>query len=201
MSKSSESWAFRPWAPALPRAYPTDSVHDAALREVNSRTKLSTYSLYLVIIKNTLTDLCGNWLLPNDVVNTFCEIRTPASRPCRSLGFRVQGLGCTIIRVPIFVSASNGFPVLDRPQWTTLNSGRLHENTITFPWYRRGHLLSSQFQSKRAPAFPSRPGFYLTQCINWIVFKKSAPPQNRQSMVLISNSKQKKYDVVWGLAL
>jgi hypothetical protein len=28
----------------------------------------------LVIRKDTLTDLCGNWILPNDGTNTSCEI-------------------------------------------------------------------------------------------------------------------------------
>ena len=28
----------------------------------------------LVMIKDKLTDLYGNWLLKNDVVNAFCEI-------------------------------------------------------------------------------------------------------------------------------
>ena len=32
----------------------------------------------LVIIKDKLTDLCGNGLLQNDVINTFCEISSYA---------------------------------------------------------------------------------------------------------------------------
>ena len=29
----------------------------------------------LMIMNNKLRDLCGNWLLQNDFINTFCEIR------------------------------------------------------------------------------------------------------------------------------
>ena len=34
----------------------------------------------LVMIKDKLTDLCGNWLLHNDWINTFCEIKVFLAR-------------------------------------------------------------------------------------------------------------------------
>ena len=30
----------------------------------------------LVLMKDSLTDLCGHWLLQNDFINTFCEINS-----------------------------------------------------------------------------------------------------------------------------
>ena len=38
------------------------------------RHKLDNFFFVIVIIKDKLTDLCGNWLLKNDITNTFCEI-------------------------------------------------------------------------------------------------------------------------------
>ena len=34
-----------------------------------------------VTIKDKLADLCGNQLLKNDVINTFCEIEPPGKHP------------------------------------------------------------------------------------------------------------------------
>ena len=36
----------------------------------------------LVIINDKLTDSCGNWLLQNNVINTFCEMKTGGAPPC-----------------------------------------------------------------------------------------------------------------------
>ena len=37
--------------------------------------KFANLFVTLVIIEDTLTDLCNNWLLQNDFTNTFCEIK------------------------------------------------------------------------------------------------------------------------------
>ena len=42
---------------------------------VDSRTNSCELVLYIASIKNTLTDLCWDCLLPNDSIETFCEIR------------------------------------------------------------------------------------------------------------------------------
>ena len=42
--------------------------------KVNFRTDSSTCP-YAVMIKDELTDLCGNRLWQNDFINTLCEIR------------------------------------------------------------------------------------------------------------------------------
>ena len=34
------------------------------------------FNIFFMFIKDDLTHLCGNWLLPHDFINTLCEIRT-----------------------------------------------------------------------------------------------------------------------------
>ena len=34
------------------------------------------FNIFFLFIKDDLTHLCGNWLLPHDSINTLCEIRT-----------------------------------------------------------------------------------------------------------------------------
>ena len=51
----------------------------------------------LVIIKDKLTDLCGNLLLRKDFINTFWEIRSPGkewSKRVRRVQFGGQHLCC-----------------------------------------------------------------------------------------------------------
>jgi len=45
--------------------------------------------LKFVIIKDKLTDLCGNRLLPNEFINTFCEMFRASG-----FGIEISGSGC-----------------------------------------------------------------------------------------------------------
>ena len=50
-------------------------------------------AVILVIIQDQLTDLCGNCLLQNHVINTFCEI-SPAVPSARHLEDRADKFQC-----------------------------------------------------------------------------------------------------------
>jgi hypothetical protein len=48
-----------------------------------SNNFISKKAFIITDIKNKLTDLCGNWLLQNDFINTFGEIKLPWHGPLR----------------------------------------------------------------------------------------------------------------------
>ena len=60
-----------------PLAYFTESVYAVVLQK-SPPPQISQLILYTITnMKNKLTDLCGNRLLHNDFINTFCDIKPP----------------------------------------------------------------------------------------------------------------------------
>jgi hypothetical protein len=54
-------------------SYLTESVYKVVLQSQFPHKSVDI-SFKITGIQNELTSLCGNWLLQNDFINTFCEI-------------------------------------------------------------------------------------------------------------------------------
>ena len=82
----------------------TDFISQRVLKVVLCRSQPPhnsvNLSLTITNIKKKLTDLCGNWLLQNDFMNTFGEIRATARLPRKILRglFRALGAVCQSVR-------------------------------------------------------------------------------------------------------
>ena len=58
----------------VPLSYLTESVHKVALHKSIPAKKSVNLFFISVIINDKFADLCGNRLLQNDFMNTFCEV-------------------------------------------------------------------------------------------------------------------------------
>ena len=56
---------------------PHSKVFSKPFRRSQLPHKSVNLSFTITRIKNKLTEICGNWLLQNDVKNTLCEIKSP----------------------------------------------------------------------------------------------------------------------------
>ena len=66
-------WSYNASNCDAPMCYLTESVHTVVLQKLIPAKYVNLFST-LVMIKDKLTDLCGNRRLLNDFINTSCEI-------------------------------------------------------------------------------------------------------------------------------
>ena len=70
--QENQFWRKKILYQVLPCFNDTESVCEVVLKKIPNKSV--NLSLAITNLKNKVTDLCGNWLLQNDLMNTFCAI-------------------------------------------------------------------------------------------------------------------------------